>query len=363
MAGVSDLVWSAQGTSPGEVEAALRELIVERHAEDPRFTPARALNLVCIVDREWSGEIANRLRAVGRNHASRTIVCAVEPGRTSLDAVATLAGEAHPAPGRTLAELRENVVLTVGERHLPRLASVVDPIVVPDLATVVWAPHGHRGAVDALLELAGVVLVDSLDEPDVGAALARAHDLFGRAYVVDLAWLRSTPWRERIAAAFDPPALRPELRSIDAVTVRHHAESAAAGVLVLGWLGSRLGWRPNELVRRDGALTGTATADGQGKVTLRLEPANQDVLGLSGITVTCASGAEGSLDRGAGGLTVRRRVAPPAHGARAARESRTGTALGASRGEAGILGEGIRQALLGDPSYRPALACSARLAP
>jgi hypothetical protein len=32
--------------------------------------------------------------------------------------------------------------------------------------------------------------------------------------------------------------------------------------------------------------------------------------------------------------------------------------LGASRGEAGILGEGIRQALLRDPTYRPALAAA-----
>jgi hypothetical protein len=31
------------------------------------------------------------------------------------------------------------------------------------------------------------------------------------------------------------------------------------------------------------------------------------------------------------------------------------TILGASRGESGILGEGIRQALLRDPTYTPAL--------
>jgi hypothetical protein len=30
--------------------------------------------------------------------------------------------------------------------------------------------------------------------------------------------------------------------------------------------------------------------------------------------------------------------------------------MGASRGEGGILGEGVRQALLRDPTYRPALA-------
>ena len=37
------------------------------------------------------------------------------------------------------------------------------------------------------------------------------------------------------------------------------------------------------------------------------------------------------------------------------------TVLGASRGEAGILGEGVRQALLRDPTYRPALACARAL--
>jgi hypothetical protein len=31
------------------------------------------------------------------------------------------------------------------------------------------------------------------------------------------------------------------------------------------------------------------------------------------------------------------------------------TVLGASRGESGILGEGVRQALLRDPTYKPAL--------
>jgi hypothetical protein len=32
--------------------------------------------------------------------------------------------------------------------------------------------------------------------------------------------------------------------------------------------------------------------------------------------------------------------------------------MGASRGEGGILGEGVRQALLRDPTYRPALAAA-----
>ena len=40
---------------------------------------------------------------------------------------------------------------------------------------------------------------------------------------------------------------------------------------------------------------------------------------------------------------------------------RTWQVLGASRGEGGILGEGVRQAHLRDPTYGPALAAAQRL--
>ena len=46
-------------------------------------------------------------------------------------------------------------------------------------------------------------------------------------------------------------------------------------------------------------------------------------------------------------------------GARKDGSESTWTVLGASRGEAGILGEGIRQALLRDPTYAPALEVAA----
>ena len=74
MPAVSDSVWSARDTTPAAIEAALRDLLKQRHAEFEGYVPARVLNLVCIVDKQWSGEIANRLRGVGRYHASRTIV-------------------------------------------------------------------------------------------------------------------------------------------------------------------------------------------------------------------------------------------------------------------------------------------------
>ena len=68
-----------EDTTPADIEAALRHLLQEQHARDGAHAPARVLNLVVVVDREWRGEIMNRLEQVGRYHASRTILCAVEP--------------------------------------------------------------------------------------------------------------------------------------------------------------------------------------------------------------------------------------------------------------------------------------------
>jgi glucose-6-phosphate dehydrogenase assembly protein OpcA len=343
---VNEEVWSARDTSPSAIEAALRELLGRRYKQDRAFVPARVMNLVVILDRSFRGEIENRLARVGRYHPSRLVIAAVEDGRTQIDARATVAADdAVHQPGH-IAVGRERVEVDIGPQHLESLDSIVDPVLVPDLATMVWAPHGHAAGVDALRRLANIVLIDSQDEPEVRAAFERAADLTGSAYVVDLAWLRSTPWRERVAATFDPPPMRRSLGAIDKVVVRHRSDSTAAAALFCGWLSSRLGWRPESLGRRGDHLTGHARAR-RHEVTLELHPEDMGAPGLAGVTIAMASGEAVSLDRGPGGLRAMRRARDGAE--------QTWTVLGASRGEAGILGEGVRQALLRDPTYGPAL--------
>src|SRR5215211_9331545 len=170
-------VWSAEDTTPSAIEAALRELLSEQHLRGRAYAPARVLNLIVVVDREWKGEIENRLERVGRYHPSRTILCAVEPGRTTIDASVAMTTEGEPGrqDGGELALMRERLLLDLGPRHLEALDSIVDPPVVSDIATVVWSPHGHPEAVDALLRLVQVVLVDSVNEPDPASSVARAE--------------------------------------------------------------------------------------------------------------------------------------------------------------------------------------------
>jgi glucose-6-phosphate dehydrogenase assembly protein OpcA len=342
---VSEDVWSERDTNPDAIEAALREMLRERHAANQALAPARVLNLIVVVDRSWKGEIANRLERVGRYHASRTILCAVEEGRDTLDAVAVMSYE--DSVGGGIGAMRETVEIDMGPEHLVGLKTIVDPIVVSELPTVLWCPHGHDEAVCALRGMTDVMLLDSDDLLDADEGLARAHEELRSSYVVDLAWLRTTPWRERLAASFDPPARRQSLSAIEGFTIRHQSSSTASALLLAGWLASRLHWDTRPLASANGAgLRGRAYTASSRYIDIRLETVAQDVPGLAGITVSC-EGYTLSLDRAQGGLRAHESIA--GHGEHA------WLVLGASRGEGGILGEGVRQALLRDPTYGPAL--------
>ncbi|MHB8659839.1 MAG: glucose-6-phosphate dehydrogenase assembly protein OpcA [Solirubrobacteraceae bacterium] len=349
---MSEDVWSAQGTTPDAIESALRNMLRERHAANQALAPARVLNLIVLVERPWKGEIANRLERVGRYHASRTILCTVEEGRKTIDATAVMT---YDEPEHGIGVIHEQVEIDVGEIHLERLDAIVDPVIVPDLPTVLWSPHGRDEAVDHLRSMVDVMLLDTDDRFEPGDALERAAAELESAYVVDLAWLRTTPWRERLAASFDPPGRRRELTTISGIIIRHRPSSATTALLFAGWLCARLGLDARSLSPlAPHELRGDAQR-GKGRVEIELAAVDQTAPGLSGVTVTCESGFTLSLDRARGGLCARER----------SREGgeRTWQVMGASRGEGGILGEGVRQAHLRDPTYGPALREARKLCP
>jgi hypothetical protein len=268
-----------------------------------------AFNLVVVGD-------AERLARAGPLPPLRIIVCGVEPGRAVPGAGAIAVERALRRERGDFTVAGERVQVALGEDHLARLDTIVAPLLAPGRATVAWCPHA--AALPALGRLADAVVVDS----DDGAFDARVGPR-----VVDLAWLRTAPWRERIAALFDPPA---ERSLIEAVHIRHHPASERAAVLVLGWLSARLGRLP-------GAPALEADAEAPAR-------------GITRIGLTSGSGRSVVIERGRRGLLVRER---PPDG-----PERRWTAGGPARGEALVLGDGIRGALLPDPAFAAALTRS-----
>src|SRR3954465_14583271 len=234
---VREDTWSGRDPNPDAIDSALRGLLREGHAANRALAPARVLNLIVVVDRACKDAIARRLEHVGRYEASRTILCTVEDGRRTLDATVVMS-YTEPSDGG-LGLVHEKVEIEIGPDHLSHLDTIVDPVLASELPTALWGAPGHERGVQALLGKVDVLLLDSgqLDEPRAG--LARAAELARAAYVVDLAWLRTTPWRERLASSFDPPDRMARLQDLESVSIRHRPGSGASGLLLAGWLASR----------------------------------------------------------------------------------------------------------------------------
>ena len=216
---------------------------------------------------------------------------------------------------------------------------------------MLWSPHGHEEAVATVAaRMIDVMLLDSDDVPGrVRRALARAAEALESAYVVDLAWLRTTPWRERLAASFDPErsgcrAARAERRRSPS---RAQLDRRPRCCSPAGWHRGSAGSHPCSRPIAPGRLHGTAGRNGGPHEVIEFEPANMDVPGLAGVTVSCGDGYALSLDRASGGLC-----------ATATLSRRRRARLADPRGLAGRGRDprrGVRQALLRDPTYGPAL--------
>jgi hypothetical protein len=168
-------------------------MLAIRYQERDCTIPARSLNLVCLSPRQQLQALLRRLQGSAQA-ASRTIVCVIDPDRTTIDATAELECGVHPARGE-FGLLREFVTLEIGGRHLRQLEAVLDPLLSRDLTTVVWEPYGPQLAPEAVAAVADVALVDSMDLPDPREALAAARRALEVGAVVDLAWQRSAIWR------------------------------------------------------------------------------------------------------------------------------------------------------------------------
>ncbi|MDQ2992101.1 MAG: glucose-6-phosphate dehydrogenase assembly protein OpcA [Candidatus Eremiobacteraeota bacterium] len=129
------------------------------------------------------------------------------------------------------------------------LKSTTHAQIVPDVPTVLfWA--GKESVRDpnffALNELADILVLDSSRGSGDIESLRQLIEYFAqgrRSKVQDLAYLRLAPWQEMIATFFDDVELAPDLGKIESVEIV--AGSPAEQYYLLGWLASRLSWKPD----------------------------------------------------------------------------------------------------------------------
>lgn len=224
---------------------------------------ASVLNLVTVVESESRyRSISKVLDELAVHHPSRTLVLLAQEERAALKLEASVVAEAHLAAGHRV--VTEQVLLHAHGAIAPHLASLVEPLLIPDLPVMLWWPGRPEFENRLFVELSNVcdrLVVDS-DDGFTTADLGRLLDVSRRrrrgCAIGDFNWARLLPWRQLAAQFFDLPATRARLDGLHGVTVWYGADGPSIQALLLaGWVVSRMasvGIPVERVVRADPAV-------------------------------------------------------------------------------------------------------------
>jgi glucose-6-phosphate dehydrogenase assembly protein OpcA len=314
--GVTDTTfWGALQSGVAALERELTRLrrAQSAHARELGRPLARAsvLNLIVYADREEHARRAARSIAdLALRHPSRAIVVLADRGTRE---GAEMRIDMHcrlPIPDGARQVCYEQILVRAHGDVDDRLASAVIPLLVPDLPIFLWwtgtPPVGTRSFGD-LLRLTDRLVIDSADfaRPELTLpVIARISDeARGRFGLTDLNWTRLTPWREIATSFFDVPSWRLFLDRITGLRVGFAVDMdgrdihPSQALLLVGWLASRLGWRPVETLapsEAGGLLFAVARPDGE-RVMVRVRPRFERGVeegNIAGIRIQASAGAE-----------------------------------------------------------------------
>ena len=231
--------WSGEDASVVEIERGLAELRASVEGDETPFLRTSVLTHLAWVPPEWERQALDTLSGLAERHPSRTIL--LLPQADDDDRIdANLSLHCFALPGEDRSVCTEVIELRLRGRRRLAPASIVTPLVIADLPVFLrWRgmlPHGD-GAFEGLVDLVDRLIVDSTEWDDLPAAYEPLAGLFDRAAVSDIAWARTSRWRQQLAS------LWPGIAEIERIRV-HGTEPQAH--LLAGWLRSRLG-RPVRL--------------------------------------------------------------------------------------------------------------------
>jgi glucose-6-phosphate dehydrogenase assembly protein OpcA len=243
-----------------EIEADLSALW-RSAADDPALqnavTRACTLTLLIYVESEDAGREVNDLIAeVTRQNPCRAIVLIAEPEAALAGLAAWISARCHlPAAGEKQV-CSEQVTIWARGEAAGDLSGAVLPLTVSGLPICLWWRAGRFAPpafLEQLLRVSNHVMVDSArfpsPETDLRDLARWVQKSSEPVTVTDLNWARITPWRELLAQCFDAAERRPYLDRLTKVRIEYERESPrvltqrSQGLLLAGWLASRLGWR------------------------------------------------------------------------------------------------------------------------
>jgi glucose-6-phosphate dehydrogenase assembly protein OpcA len=231
---LNELSWFGEDVCLADVDTALARLRAQAASETASMRTS-VMTHIAWVPPEWVERARAALEGMAERHPSRTILLLPEPGADDNRIDARAEVERWEVPDTDRGLVTEVVELTLRGARAEAPASVVEPLLISDLPVFLrWRGEPPWGAseLDQLVGVTDRLIVDSTEWDDVPGSYARLAELFPRCAASDIAWARTSRWREHLATLW--PAIA------DVQTVRVHGTAAQAWLLC-GWLRSRLG--------------------------------------------------------------------------------------------------------------------------
>jgi hypothetical protein len=231
---LNELTWFGEDVSLGEVDKALARLRAQAAAQAPSMRTSVMTHLAWVPPK-WLEPAREALEGMAELHPSRTILLLPEPRADDnrIDAHAEVQRWQVPDTDRGL--VTEVVELALRGARATAPASIVEPLLISDLPVFLrWRgePTWGSSQLDQLVAVTDRLIVDSTEWDSVPDSYAQLAELFSRCAASDIAWARTSRWREHLAT------LWPGIADVQTVRVRG---TAAQAWLLCGWLRSRLG--------------------------------------------------------------------------------------------------------------------------
>jgi len=264
----SSLRWSSSATTVAEADALLAKLWASSEARrflvsdspadattaEPIAVRTGVMNLAVVANgAERAAHAASILATLPRNPSRTLFIVPRDPEGPATFAARLEVFCAVTPRGDGTSACTELLWIDVGGPAAHHLASIVPPLSLHDLPTLLWwdAPvNAAENDVRQLLRGVDRVIIDGATQP--GDGLSTIHTLFTAAEgagvaLTDFALLRQGRWRDSIATMFDEEAATPFLSAINKISVDYSGgKGSSASINVVrpayhvAWLASRL---------------------------------------------------------------------------------------------------------------------------
>jgi glucose-6-phosphate dehydrogenase assembly protein OpcA len=237
--------------SLGQIERELGKL---RTNDDGTLAlRSSVLNLIVVTDEESAQEISNSVSRLAGRHPARAVVFIVDPeGESNVEVRLSAFCNVRGGGAQICAE---QVTIHAEGPPALHLESLAGPLLIPDLPVFLWypgefSPRSQEFA--AMADLADRIIVDSAASENHEACLREIATLIEdpeMPAIGDLQWVGLSPWRSLLADTFGVPERAGDLEKIESAEVLYAPGGKNRVLLLIGWLASTLGWKPESANR------------------------------------------------------------------------------------------------------------------